>query len=79
MARRARARLRDAQVTRSFESLDAQMTTLMGAVSPSQIAKFLLWIERNQACMHMLTKIWQDGEAAALTEGSVAAAAEVTL
>ena len=46
------------------------MSLLMGAVAPSQIAKFLLWIERNEACMHMLTKIWHAGDAAAAGSAS---------
>jgi hypothetical protein len=31
---------------------------IMGILRPDQQAKFLLWIEHNQACMHMLNSLW---------------------
>ena len=40
------------------ESLDSEMKKLQSVFNARQIAKFLLWIEKNPACMHMLEVLW---------------------
>ena len=27
--------------------------------NPTQVAKFLVWVQNNRACMHMLNELWQ--------------------
>lgn len=36
-----------------------RMSTLMQNITPRQQAEFLLWVENNQACMHMLNYLWE--------------------
>jgi len=40
------------------ELLDSEMSNLQQILSPSQIAKFILWIDRNPAAMQMLEALW---------------------
>lgn len=40
------------------ESLDNEMANLQTILSPRQIAKFILWIDQNPACMQMLEALW---------------------
>eukprot|EP00510_Aplanochytrium_minuta_P001371 CAMPEP_0184011420 /NCGR_PEP_ID=MMETSP0954-20121128/3819_1 /TAXON_ID=627963 /ORGANISM="Aplanochytrium sp, Strain PBS07" /LENGTH=375 /DNA_ID=CAMNT_0026291239 /DNA_START=325 /DNA_END=1452 /DNA_ORIENTATION=+ len=46
------------RVNTNFSHMASQMENVMNLVTPSQQAKFLLWVEKNQACMHMLNNIW---------------------
>mmetsp|Transcript_10741 Transcript_10741/g.20160 ORF Transcript_10741/g.20160 Transcript_10741/m.20160 type:complete len:227 (-) Transcript_10741:117-797(-) len=48
----------DQRVKSNFESMAKQMDMVMSSISPVQQAKFLLWIERNQACSFMLNNMW---------------------
>ena len=48
-----------AQVKAGVDSLESEMLQLMKCVTPMQQARFLLWIENNQACMHMLNNLWK--------------------
>jgi hypothetical protein len=45
-------------LTEKNESLDQEMGELQHILSASQIAKFLLWINRNPAVMQMLECLW---------------------
>eukprot|EP00611_Tribonema_gayanum_P024189 TRINITY_DN5278_c0_g1_i2.p1 TRINITY_DN5278_c0_g1~~TRINITY_DN5278_c0_g1_i2.p1 ORF type:complete len:347 (+),score=138.58 TRINITY_DN5278_c0_g1_i2:385-1425(+) len=40
------------------ESLDDEMAQIQRILSPTQTAKFILWVSRNAACMHMLNQLW---------------------
>lgn len=40
------------------DSLDSEMANIQSILSPRQIAKFILWIDRNPACMQMLEALW---------------------
>ncbi len=40
------------------DSLDSEMANIQNILSPRQIAKFILWIDRNPACMQMLEALW---------------------
>lgn len=39
-------------------SLDIEMANIQSILSPRQIAKFILWIDKNPACMQMLEALW---------------------
>jgi hypothetical protein len=39
-------------------SFDVEMNNIQSILSPRQIAKFILWIDRNPACMQMLEALW---------------------
>jgi hypothetical protein len=36
----------------------AKMERLVSVITPVQTAKFLEWVERNQACIHLLNSMW---------------------
>jgi hypothetical protein len=40
------------------DNLDSEMTNIQNILSPRQIAKFILWIDKNPACMQMLEALW---------------------
>lgn len=39
-------------------SLDSEMNNIQSILSARQIAKFILWIDQNPACMQMLEALW---------------------
>lgn len=41
-----------------INSFDIEMNTIQSILSPRQIAKFILWIDQNPACMQMLEALW---------------------
>jgi flagellar biosynthesis chaperone FliJ len=48
----------EALVTNKNESLDSEMKKLQSQFTVKQIAKFILWISKNPACMQMLEALW---------------------
>lgn len=40
------------------DSLDHEMGEIQGILSATQIAKFILWIDQNPACMQLLEALW---------------------
>jgi hypothetical protein len=40
------------------DNLDMEMSNIQNILSPRQVAKFVLWIDRNPACMQMLEALW---------------------
>lgn len=40
------------------DNLDQEMANIQSILSARQIAKFILWIDRNPACMQMLEALW---------------------
>ena len=40
------------------EMLDNQMAEMQKFLSPTQAAKFIVWIKNNSACMTMLNQLW---------------------
>lgn len=40
------------------ESLEDEMAQIQRILTPTQTAKFILWVSRNSACMHMLNQLW---------------------
>ena len=41
------------------ESLSTEVNSITTVLTPVQIAKFILWVERNPACMLMLDQLWK--------------------
>ena len=41
------------------ESLSTEVKSITTVLTPVQIAKFILWVERNPACMLMLDQLWK--------------------
>jgi hypothetical protein len=39
-------------------SLENEMSNIHGLLTPRQIAKFVLWIDQNPVCLHMLELMW---------------------
>lgn len=56
------------RLTQCGEDLDAEFNNVRAILTPSQSAKFLVWVAQNKACMHMLNELWSkvypDGAAA---------------
>lgn len=40
------------------EDLEAEFTNVRAILTPTQAAKFLVWVANNKACMHMLNELW---------------------
>ena len=46
------------RLTQVGEDLEAEMNSVRAILSPTQAAKFLVWVGNNGACMHMLNELW---------------------
>jgi hypothetical protein len=40
------------------QDLDTEFNYIRQILTPSQSAKFLVWVAQNKACMHMLNELW---------------------
>ncbi|CAJ1970215.1 unnamed protein product [Cylindrotheca closterium] len=40
------------------DSLESEFNTIRTILTPTQAAKFLVWVANNKACMHMLNELW---------------------
>ena len=49
--------LRD-RLAQTGEDLDAEFSNVRSILTPTQAAKFLVWVANNSACMHMLNELW---------------------
>ncbi|KAL8007427.1 putative cAMP response element binding (CREB) protein [Plasmopara halstedii] len=47
------------EVTNKNSTLDTEMEKLQNILTPTQRAKFIVWVTNNQACMHLLNKLWR--------------------
>ena len=61
------------RLTQCGEDLEAEFNNVRSILTPTQAAKFLVWVANNSACMHMLNELWsrvypQPSEAAARRE-----------
>jgi hypothetical protein len=54
-------------------AFDSEMADVQSVLSPTQIAKFILWIDRNPACMQMLEALWPHLTSSAATTTAAAA------
>lgn len=39
--------------------LEAEFSNVRSILTPTQAAKFLVWVSNNSACMHMLNELWE--------------------
>mmetsp|Transcript_15459 Transcript_15459/g.28068 ORF Transcript_15459/g.28068 Transcript_15459/m.28068 type:complete len:471 (-) Transcript_15459:153-1565(-) len=46
------------RLTQCGEDLEAEFNTVRMILTPTQAAKFLVWVANNGACMHMLNELW---------------------
>mmetsp|Transcript_28402 Transcript_28402/g.42470 ORF Transcript_28402/g.42470 Transcript_28402/m.42470 type:complete len:626 (+) Transcript_28402:474-2351(+) len=46
------------RLTKCGEDLEAEFNSVRAILSPTQAAKFLIWVANNGACMHMLNELW---------------------
>jgi hypothetical protein len=47
------------EVIQKNTTLDMEMDKLQNILTPTQRAKFIVWVTNNQACMHLLNKLWR--------------------
>jgi hypothetical protein len=40
------------------DNLDSEFNHVRSILTPTQAAKFLVWVANNKACMHMLNELW---------------------
>ncbi|CAN0076067.1 unnamed protein product [Ascophyllum nodosum] len=40
------------------QTLDGEMAEIQRILTPTQTAKFVLWVSKNRACVHMLNQLW---------------------
>ena len=46
------------RLTDMGQNLDAEFSAIRSILTPTQTAKFLVWVAKNGACMHMLNELW---------------------
>jgi bZIP transcription factor len=46
------------RLTQCGENLETEFDNIRNILTPSQAAKFLVWVANNGACMHMLNELW---------------------
>lgn len=49
--------LRD-RLAQTGEDLETEFNNVRSILTPTQAAKFLVWVANNAACMHMLNELW---------------------
>jgi hypothetical protein len=46
------------RLAQTGEDLETEFTNVRSILSPTQAAKFLVWVANNSACIHMLNELW---------------------
>ena len=46
------------RLTQCGEDLEAEFNNVRSILTPTQAAKFLVWVANNKACIHMLNELW---------------------
>lgn len=46
------------RLTQCGEDLESEFNNVRSILTPTQSAKFLVWVANNGACMHMLNELW---------------------
>ena len=46
-------------MTQTGEDLEAEFDNVRSILTPTQAAKFLVWVANNGAAMHMLNELWE--------------------
>jgi bZIP transcription factor len=64
------------RLCQTSDDLDAEFHRVRSVLTPTQTAKFLLWVARNVACVHFLNELWD--KVYPLRSSSSAAASSVT-
>lgn len=52
------------------QDLETEFNCIRQILTPSQSAKFLVWVAQNKACMHMLNELWSKNYPSMTTAGS---------
>lgn len=60
------------------DNLDQEMANLQNILSPRQTAKFILWIDKNPACMQMLEALWPHVTQSIGSSGGVGGGGSIT-
>jgi hypothetical protein len=47
------------RLAQTGEDLETEFNNVRNILSPTQAAKFLVWVANNSACMHMLNELWE--------------------
>lgn len=47
-----------ARLAQCGEDLETEFNNIRSILTPTQAAKFLIWVANNNACMHMLNELW---------------------
>lgn len=47
-----------AMVGQQKHTLDSEMEAIKNLCTPSQVAKFIIWLDKNPACQHLLDILW---------------------
>ena len=47
------------RLAQTGDDLDAEFNHVRRILTPTQAAKFLVWVARNKACTHMLNELWE--------------------
>jgi hypothetical protein len=47
-----------ARLATTTDNLDSEFNHVRSILTPTQAAKFLVWVANNKACMHMLNELW---------------------
>lgn len=55
----------DARVFASYNRRKLLLEDIMNVMRPDQLTRFIIWIEDNEACMHMLSYLWKKNSKAA--------------
>mmetsp|Transcript_6013 Transcript_6013/g.14906 ORF Transcript_6013/g.14906 Transcript_6013/m.14906 type:complete len:413 (-) Transcript_6013:2825-4063(-) len=46
------------RLTQCGQDLDTEFSNVRAILTPSQSAKFLVWVAQNKACIHLLNELW---------------------
>jgi hypothetical protein len=46
------------RLAQTGDDLETEFTNVREILTPTQAAKFLVWVANNRACMHMLNELW---------------------
>jgi hypothetical protein len=46
------------RLTQCGQDLEQEFNNIRSILTPTQAAKFLVWVANNKACMHMLNELW---------------------
>jgi hypothetical protein len=65
-------------IYRKINAFDSELNMIEASLSPRQIAKFILWVDQNPACIQMLEALWPHLTYSASNQGASSAAVGLT-